>query len=114
MAAHARYADLVIVGQAENRTPRQRTTPSDLAETVAISGRAAGADRAPYRRGEAAGKDGAAGAGTARSEAARAATGALPILKTADKVIVLLIDPRNDGDASSRVPASPDGLSGTA
>ena len=31
-------------------------------------------------------------------EAARAATGALPILKQADKVIILLIDPRNDGD----------------
>jgi nucleotide-binding universal stress UspA family protein len=31
-------------------------------------------------------------------EAARAATGALPILKKADKVIILLVDPRNDGD----------------
>jgi hypothetical protein len=45
-------------------------------------------------------------------EAARAATGALPILKTADKVIVLLIDPRTMA-LSSRVPPSPNGLSGT-
>jgi hypothetical protein len=30
-------------------------------------------------------------------EAARAATGALPFLKAADKTIVLLVDPKKDG-----------------
>ena len=37
VAAHARYADLVIIGQAEPDAPAT-TTPPDLAETVAISG----------------------------------------------------------------------------
>ncbi len=96
VAAHARYADLVIVGQAEPDAAAT-TTPSDLAETVAISGERPvlivphiGVTKSPGRT--------VMLCWNGTREAARAATGALPILKQADKVIILLIDPRNDGD----------------
>ena len=96
VAAHARYADLVIVGQAEPDAAAT-TTPSDLAETVAISGERPvlivphiGVTKPPGRT--------VMLCWNGTREAARAATGALPILKQADKVIILLIDPRNDGD----------------
>ena len=96
VAAYARYADLVIVGQAEPDAAAT-TTPSDLAETVAISGERPvlivphiGVTKSPGRT--------VMLCWNGTREAARAATGALPILKQADKVIILLIDPRNDGD----------------
>lgn len=95
VAAHARYADLVIVGQAEPDAPAT-TTPSDLAETVAISGERPvlivphiGVAKPPGKT--------VLLCWNGTREAARAATGALPILKRADKVIILLIDPPNDG-----------------
>ena len=96
VAAHARYVDLVIVGQAEPDAPAT-TTPPDLAETVAMAGERPvlivphiGAVKPPGKT--------VLLCWNGTREAARAATGALPILKTADKVIILLIDPGNDGD----------------
>jgi nucleotide-binding universal stress UspA family protein len=96
VAAHARYADLVIIGQSEPEAAAT-TTPPDLAETVAISGERPvlivphiGVTKSPGRT--------VMLCWNGTREAARAATGALPILKQADKVIILLIDPRNDGD----------------
>ena len=96
VAAHARYADLVIVGQGEPDAPAT-TTPADLAETVAISGERPvlivphiGVTKPPGKT--------VLLCWNGTREAARAATGALPILKQADKVIILLIDPKSDGD----------------
>ena len=96
VAARARYVDLVIVGQAEPDAPAT-TTPPDLAETVAMAGERPvlivphiGVAKPPGKT--------VVLCWNGTREAARAATGALPILKTADKVIVLLIDPKNDGN----------------
>lgn len=95
VAAHARYADLVIVGQSE--PDDATTTPSDLAETVVIASERPvlivphiGVTKPPGKT--------VLLCWNGTREAARAVTGALPILKQADKVIILLIDPRNDGD----------------
>jgi nucleotide-binding universal stress UspA family protein len=95
VAAHARYADLMIVGQSEPNDAT--TTPSDLAETVVIASERPviivphiGVTKPPGKT--------VLLCWNGTREAARAATGALPILKQADKVIILLIDPRNDGD----------------
>jgi nucleotide-binding universal stress UspA family protein len=94
VAAYARYADLVIVGQAE--PDAATTTPPDLAETVAMAGERPvlivphiGVVKPPGKT--------VMLCWNGSREAARAATGALPILKAADKTIILLIDPRNDG-----------------
>jgi nucleotide-binding universal stress UspA family protein len=90
--AEARTADLAIVGQTES-DPLPTATPADLAEDVAMAGECPvlivpyiGVAKPP---------------GTtvmlcwnASREAKRAASGALPLLKAADKVIVLIIDPR--------------------
>lgn len=96
VAAHARYADLVVVGQAEPDAAAT-TTPSNLAETVAMAGERPvlivphiGAVKPPGKT--------VMLCWNGTREAARAATGALPILKAADNTIILLIDPRNDGD----------------
>lgn len=89
---HARYADLVIVGQAE--PDASTTTPDDFAETVGMAGERPvlivphiGVAKPPGRT--------VMLCWNGSREAARAATGALPILKQADKVIVLLVDPED-------------------
>lgn len=94
VAAHARYADLVIVGQAEP-DGSTTTTPADLAETVGMAGERPvlivphiGATKPPGRT--------VLLCWNGSREAARAATGALPILKQAGRVTVLLIDPEDD------------------
>lgn len=96
VAAYARYADLVIVGQTEPDAAAT-TTPSDLAETVGMAGERPvlivphiGAIKPPGKT--------VILCWNGSREAARAATGALPILKAADKTIILLVDPKNDGD----------------
>ena len=83
-----------------NRMPRQRQRHPDLAETVAIAGERPvlivphiGVTKPPGRT--------VMLCWNGTREAARAATGALPILKQADKVIILLVDPRNDGDRTA-------------
>ena len=90
----ARYADLVVVGQGGAEAPIA-DTPPDLAEQVALMGERPvlvvphiGVARKP--------------GGTVMlcwnesREAVRAATAALPLLKRADKVIVLTIDPASE------------------
>jgi nucleotide-binding universal stress UspA family protein len=96
MAAYARYADLVIVGQAEPDA-MATTTPPDLAETVGMAGERPvlivphiGVTKPPGKTVMLCWND--------TREAARAATAALPILKAADKTIILLVDPKKDGD----------------
>ncbi len=91
--AEARTADLVIVGQAET-DPLPTATPADLAEDVAMAGECPvlivpyiGVAKPPGRT--------VMLCWNASREAKRAASGALPLLKTADKVIALIIDPKH-------------------
>jgi nucleotide-binding universal stress UspA family protein len=92
LVAQARSADLVIVGQAEPDSP-PTATPADLAEDVAMAAECPvlivphiGADKAPGKTVMLCWND--------SREAKHAATGALPLLAAADKVIVLIIDPK--------------------
>ena len=94
--AYARYADLVVVGQAEP-DGSTTTTPADLAETVGMSGERPalivphiGAAKPPGRT--------VMLCWNGSREAARAATGALPILKRAERVIILLVDSEDRGE----------------
>lgn len=94
VAVHARYADLAIVGQAE--PDAATTTPPDLAETIAMAGERPvlivphiGVIKPPGKT--------VMLCWNGTREAARAATGALPLLKAADKTIILLVDPKHDG-----------------
>jgi nucleotide-binding universal stress UspA family protein len=104
VAAHARYADLVIVGQAEPDAAAE-ATPPDLAEAVAMAGERPtlivphiGAAKPPGRT--------VMLCWNGTREAARAATGALPFLKKADKVVILLVDPGDEpGGAGVHVAA---------
>lgn len=96
MSGRARYADLVIVGQSDPDSP-PTMTPSNLAEKVAmVSERPVlvvphvGVMKPPGKTVMLCWND--------SREAARAATGALPLLAAADKVIVLLIDAPNGTD----------------
>jgi nucleotide-binding universal stress UspA family protein len=99
VAAYARYADLAIIGQAEPDA-RATTTPPDLAETIAMAGERPvlivphiGVTKPPGNT--------VMLCWNGSREAARAATGALPFLKAADKTIILLVDPRKDGAEQS-------------
>ncbi len=96
VAAYARYADLVIVGQAEPDAS-STTTPADLAETIGMSGERPtlivphiGAAKPPGRT--------VMLCWNGSREAARAATGALPILKRAEQAIILLVDSEDGGE----------------
>jgi nucleotide-binding universal stress UspA family protein len=92
LAAEARVADLVIVGQAEPDSP-PTATPDDLAEDIAMAAECPvlivpyiGAAKPPGKTVMLCWND--------SREAKHAAVGALPLLAAADKVIVLIIDPR--------------------
>ena len=94
LAAEARVADLVIVGQAEPDSP-PTTTPADLAEGIAMAAECpvlivpyVGAAKPPGKTVMLCWND--------SREAKHAATAALPLLVAADKVIVLIIDPKAD------------------
>ena len=96
MVAHARFADLVIVGQAEPDN-QPAGTPSDLAEEVVLASARPvlivphiGVSKTPGKTVMLCWNGG--------REAVRAATGALPLLKAADNVIVLEIDPKSGVD----------------
>ncbi len=94
LPAEARSADLVIVGQAEPDS-QPTVTPADLAEEVTMAGECPvlivpyiGAAKPPGKIVMLCWND--------SREAKRAATGALPLLAAADKVIVLIIDPKTE------------------
>ena len=95
LIAQARYADLAVVGQGGADAP-PTSTPSDLAEEVALAGERPvlivphiGFSRPPGRTVMLCWND--------SREAVRAATAALPLLERADQVIILLVDPRRNG-----------------
>lgn len=92
LSGRARYADLVVVGQSDPDAPTM--APPDLAENVAMTSERpvlvvphVGVMKPPGKTVMLCWND--------SREAARAATGALPLLAAADKVIVLLVDPAN-------------------
>jgi nucleotide-binding universal stress UspA family protein len=96
VVAQARYADLVVVGQAEPDAPPS-ATPPDLAEEVAMAGERPvlivphiGATKPPGKTVMLCWND--------SREALRAATAALPLLKGADKTILLIVDPKTGVD----------------
>jgi nucleotide-binding universal stress UspA family protein len=92
LAVQARYADLLVVGQTD---PDARSlTPTDLPETVALSsGRPTlvvphiGVTAKPGRT--------IILCWNASRESARAASDALPFLAAAEKVVVLVVDPKS-------------------
>jgi nucleotide-binding universal stress UspA family protein len=93
LVAQARYADLVVVGQAEPDSPAT-STPSNLAETVTMAGERPvlivphiGVAKPPGKTAMLCWND--------SREATRAATAALPLLKAAEKTIVLIVDPKS-------------------
>jgi len=90
ITAAARYADLVVVGQPEPE-PVPESTPSDLPEKIALHSERPvlvvphiGVTQPPGRT--------VMLCWNGRREASRAVTGALPLLKAAERVIVLTID----------------------
>lgn len=92
LAVHARYADLMVLGQREPGAPS--AVPLDLPETMALStGRPVlvvphiGAPAEPAKT--------VMLCWNASRESARAASDALPLLQAASKVIVLSVDPRS-------------------
>ncbi len=92
LAVHARYADLVVAGQAGPPESANLSTPTDLAETVALtSGRTVLV--VPHIPTTTPPGKVVMLCWNASREAARAATDALPFLKAAEKVIVLVVDP---------------------
>jgi nucleotide-binding universal stress UspA family protein len=92
LAVHARYADLMVLGQREPGAPS--AVPLDLPETMALStGRPVlvvphvGAPAEPAKT--------VMLCWNASRESARAASDALPLLQAASKVIVLCVDPHS-------------------
>jgi len=92
LAVHARYADLLVVGQADPDAVSM--TPTDLPETAALSsGRPTlvvphiGVRSMPGKT--------VMLCWNASRESARAASDALPFLAAAEKVVVLVVDPRS-------------------
>jgi nucleotide-binding universal stress UspA family protein len=101
LAVQARYADLVVVGQAG---PEPTPTPSDLPETVALTtGRPVLV--VPYIGAKPPGKI-VLLCWNASREAARAAADALPFLKAAQQVIVLVVSPTASAEGHGAEPGA--------
>ena len=103
LAIQARYADLTIVGQTD--FDAQTPTPSDLPESVVLStGRPmlivphVGVRSQPGER--------VMLCWNASRESARAAADALPFLRAAKKVIVLVVDPHTSADGHGAEPGA--------
>jgi nucleotide-binding universal stress UspA family protein len=103
LGVHARYADLVVLGQNDPEASVSR--PPDLPEAIALAtGRPAlvvphiGAPAKPGRT--------VMLCWNASRESARAATDALPFLRAADKVIVLSIDPKPSNNGHGAEPGA--------
>jgi nucleotide-binding universal stress UspA family protein len=99
----ARYADLLVVGQStpDNDVP----TPADLPESVALAtGRPVlvvphiGAEKPPGKK--------VLLCWNASRESARAASDALPFLKAAEEVFVLVVDPKTSTNGHGAEPGA--------
>jgi nucleotide-binding universal stress UspA family protein len=103
LPVHARYADLVVLGQVDPDSPY--FAPRDLPETMALSaGRPVlvvphvGAPAGPAKT--------VMLCWNASRESARAASDALPLLSAAERVIVLCVDPRSSSDGHGAEPGA--------
>jgi nucleotide-binding universal stress UspA family protein len=103
LGVHARYADLVVLGQAD--PDGDDVTPTDLPESLALStGR-------PMLVVPHIGAKPPVGktimlCWNASRESARAASDALPLLRGADKVIVLSVDAKSSADGHGAEPGA--------
>jgi nucleotide-binding universal stress UspA family protein len=103
LAVQARYADVVVVGQTE--PDNESLMPTDLPETIALStGR-------PVLVVPHIGPPSKVGTTmmlcwNASRESARAASDALPLLREAEKVIVLVVDPRSSNRGHGAEPGA--------
>ncbi len=101
VSRHARYADLAIVGQRSDATDDARHYYPRIAEEIVLnSGRPVIV--VPYIGGPETVGERVVVAWNGSREAARALNDALPILKLADQVTVLAIDP----DGAGRIPGA--------
>lgn len=104
LALHSRYADLTVVGQND---PEASGTPlpSDLPESVALAtGR--GTLVVPYIGGGKVPGSNVMLCWNASREAARAASEALPLLKAASNVVVLIVEPRTSSEGHGAMPGA--------
>ena len=103
LALNARYADLLVVGQADDDGPD--SAPADLPESIAIStGRPVLV--VPHIGTRATPGKVVMLCWNGSRESALAATDALPFLKAADRVIVLIIDPQKSSQAHGAEPGA--------
>jgi len=96
LIVHARYADLTVVGQHDPEASSGVAPPPDLPENVALgTGRAVVV--VPFVGAPASFGRKVLLCWNASREAARAAADAMPLLKAAEAVTVLLVDPKTSG-----------------
>jgi nucleotide-binding universal stress UspA family protein len=105
LAVHGRYADLVVVGQTDPDEPSPFQTPPDLPEVVAIS------TARPTLVVPHIGVQSRIGKAimlcwNASRESAHAATEALPLMVSAERVIVLVVDPRTSASEHGPEPGA--------
>jgi len=103
-SVHGRYADLLIVSQADVNAPNSSAAMDDIQSVIFASGR-------PLLLVPYAGKVRTLGknifvAWNASREATRAVTDALPLLQRAEKVTVMVVRPRADSRAHGDVPGA--------
>jgi nucleotide-binding universal stress UspA family protein len=103
-AVHGRYADLLIISQVDPGVPRADEIMRDIQSVIFASGR-------PLLLVPYIGKVKTLGshvlvAWNASREATRAVTDALPLLKRAKKVTVMVVRPRGDAKAHGDVPGA--------
>ena len=103
ISRHARYADLVVLGQSDPEDPL--STPQGVLEDVALASARPtlivpyiGAEKEPGGR--------VMLAWDAGREAARAATDALPLLRAAQSVTVMIANPRSSFDGHGENPGA--------
>jgi len=103
-SVHGRYADLLIISQADVNAPNASAAMDDIQSVIFAAGRPL--LLVPYT-----GKIKTLGknvfvAWNASREATRAVTDALPLLQRADKVTVMVVRPRADARAHGDVPGA--------
>ncbi len=103
-AVHGRYADLLIISQADMNAPNAAAAMDDIQSVIFAAGR-------PLLLVPYAGKVRTLGknafvAWNASREATRAVTDALPLLQRADKVTVMIVRPRSDTRGHGEIPGA--------
>jgi nucleotide-binding universal stress UspA family protein len=103
LAVHARYADLLVVGQTDPDAVSM--TPTDLPETVALS---SGRPTLVVPHIGVTAKPGKTVmlCWNASRESARAASDALPFLAAAEKVVLLVVDPKSSAGGHGPEPGA--------